>query len=138
MLGTHQLDIIEEHMHRTLQKRLQRVIVATFPELNHADASEIPADRVGALVQRGIESAVKYGIGDAPDFAAFIALGLALRGVPPGTSNDWIKSWLERPDTPGGTKLAVIEAQLRDMQADPALLVVIERVAQARREAEAP
>lgn len=126
-------------MIKLLQARLQRVIGATFPELNAPSATgESASERLRTIVQRGIETAAKYGIEEPSDLAAFIALGLAWRTLPPETSTDWIKSWLERADTPGSTKLAVIEAQLAGTQGQPALSVLTQRVLQARREAAAP
>lgn len=138
VLGPDQLDTIEQHMLKMLQTRLQRVIASTFPELNGGAAGESPAERLRTIVERGIETATKYGIEEPPDLAAFIALGLAWRALPRETSTDWIKSWLERPDTPGSTKLAVIEAQLAGTNGHPALSVLTQRVMQARREAAAP
>ncbi|MGZ5091460.1 MAG: hypothetical protein ACXWIP_09705 [Burkholderiales bacterium] len=134
-----QLDVIEQHMIQYLQRRVERAIAASFPELNDVDRSApqgVPSERVKGIVDRGIDSAVGLGIEEAPDLAAFIALGLALRTVPPETPTEWIKSWLARPDTAGATKLAIIEALLAQSDADnPALLAVAERVAQARRHA---
>jgi hypothetical protein len=136
-----QLDVIEQHMIQSLQRRVERAIAASFPELNDVDPSArqgqgVPSERVKGIVDRGIDSAVGLGIEEPPDMAAFIALGLALRTVPPETPTEWIKSWLARPDTAGATKLAIIEAQLAQSDADnPALSAVAERVAQARRHA---
>jgi hypothetical protein len=139
VLGSEQLDAIEQHMMKLLQARLQRVIAATFPELNGAGASDGSAsERLRTIVQRGIESATRYGIEETPDLAAFIALGLAWRALPPETSADWIKGWLERSDTPGSTRLAIIEAQLAGTNGHPALAVLTQRVMRARREAAEP
>lgn len=137
MLGPDQLDALERHMTRKLQERLQQVIAATFPELS------MPSDkpwgsRVRTIVERGIESAERYGIQQPSDIAAFIALGLATRKLPPGTSTDWIREWLERPDILGPTKLAIIEAQLTDTSGDAVLAALTARVKQARHEAQSP
>lgn len=139
VLEPQQLETIERHMFLALQKRLQLAIAATFPELNGAGAGRgEPNARVSAVVERGMETAERYGIEERADLAAFIALGLAWRTLPRETPTDWIRDWLERPDTPGDTKLAVIEAQLAAVSGNPALAFVNQRVAQARREAEAP
>lgn len=136
VLEPRQLDAIERHMAEVVRTRLERVIATTFPELNLASgAGAAPAAPLGTIVQRGIDSAAKYGIEETPDVAAFIALGLAWRSLPRDTPADWIRSWLERPDTEGPTKLAVIEAQLADAPANPALSALAKRVADARREA---
>lgn len=134
VLGPDQLDALDRHMMKKLQERLQQVIAATFPELS--GASDEP-QRLRRIVERGVQNAGRYGIYDAPDLAAFIALGLAWRDLPPGTSADWITRWLERADTPGATKLAVIEAQLAG-SGNPALAPLTERVKRARSEAGAP
>lgn len=134
-----QLEAIENHMRQALQNRLRRVIATTFPELAGAAAgAATPADRVGTVVERGMETAERYGIEAPADIAAFIALGVAWRALPAGTPTDWIRDWLERPDTPGDAKLAIIEAQLADAHGNPALAVLTRRVGQARREAGAP
>lgn len=139
VLEPRQLETIERHMAEVVRARLERAIAMTFPELHRAaDAEQPPAAQLGTIVQRGVESAEKYGIDEPPDLAAFIALGLAWRTLPRETPTDWIKDWLERPDTPGDTKLAVIEAQLAGVTGNPALALVKERVAQARREVQAP
>src|SRR5690242_16868242 len=127
-----QLEAIERHMAEVMRARLERAIATTFPELNRASgAGEVPAAQLSTIVQRGIDSAEKYGIEEPRDLAAFIALGLAWRTLPRETPTDWIKDWLERPDTPGDTKLAVIEAQLAGVTENPALALVKQRVAQA-------
>lgn len=133
VLEPRQLDAIERHMAEVVRARLERVIAATFPELNRA-SGEPQAPPLGTIVQRGIDSAAKYGIEEPPDLAAFIALGLAWRMLPRDTPTDWIRSWLERPDTEGPTKLAIIEAQLAEAAQSPALSAVAKRIADARRE----
>jgi hypothetical protein len=135
VLSPEQLATIERHMYKSLQTRLQRVIAATFPELNDAGGvQEKAAERVGAIVQRGVETALNYGIEEPADLAAFIALGLAWRTLPSETSVDWITRWLERTDTSGATKLAIIEAQLASSTQSKALSVVVKRITDARRE----
>jgi hypothetical protein len=57
--------------------------------------------------------------------------------LPRETPIGWITSWLERPDTEGSTKLAIIEAQLADAAPNPALTAMAKRVADARRRASA-
>ncbi|HEY1287657.1 MAG TPA: hypothetical protein VGF58_04975 [Burkholderiales bacterium] len=134
VLEPRQLEAIERHMAEVLRSRLERVIATTFPELGPAaGAQQVQAAPLGAIVQRGIESAAKYGIDEPRDLAAFIALGLAWRMLPRDTPIDWIRSWLERPDTEGSTKLAIIEAQLADAAPNPALSAMARRVADARR-----
>jgi len=134
VLEPRQLEAIERHMAEVLRSRLERVIATTFPELSPAaGAQQAQAAPLSAIVQRGIESAEKYGIEEPRDLAAFIALGLAWRMVPRDTPIDWIRSWLERPDTEGSTKLAIIEAQLADAAPNPALSAMAKRVAEARR-----
>jgi hypothetical protein len=137
LLRPEQLEVMERHLLQALRKRLERAIAATFPELNVQSAAQHGAgERTREIVNRGIDMAAELGIEEAPDMAAYIALGLALRMVPPETPTEWIRSWLDRPDTSGATKLAVIEAQLADSAAaDPALALIAERVARARQEA---
>jgi hypothetical protein len=133
VLEPNQLEAIERHMAEVVRARLERVIATTFPELNPAGGTQ-PA-QLSTIVQRGIDSATKYGIEETPDLAAFIALGLAWRTLPRDTPVEWIRSWLERPDTEGATKLAIIEAQLADEPPTPALSAMAKRIADARREA---
>ena len=113
-------------------------IAATFPELCAGATGGDPRDngeaaaRLGAIVERGIENAVRLDIGDGPDIAAFIALGLALRLAPPGEAA-WIHDYMNRLGTSGPTKLRMIESQLRARGTlDNALSVIARRVAQAR------
>jgi hypothetical protein len=135
VLEPRQLDAIERHMAEVVRARLERVIATTFPELNRASGEpQAQAAPLGTIVQRGIDSATKYGIEEPSDLAAFIALGLAWHMVPRDTPVDWIRSWLERPDTDGPTKLAIIEAQLADAAPNPALSAMAKRIADARRE----
>ena len=130
-----QIDVLERHMWKGVQQRLERAIAATFPDLSGAASAALaPGERVEPVVRRGVEAALRYGIEETPDLAAFIALGLAWRGVPPGTSAEWITRWLERPDLPGETKLAIIEAQLAATKSHPAFALLTQRVKQARGE----
>jgi hypothetical protein len=138
VLQPRQLDAIERHMAAVVRARLERVIATTFPELSQAGAGpQAQPAQLGAIVQRGIDSATRYGIEETADLAAFIALGLASRMLPRETPIGWITSWLERPDTEGSTKLAIIEAQLADAAPNPALTAMAKRVADARRRASA-
>lgn len=122
-----QIAALEEHLFGAMQARIERAIAATFPELR---------TQIEAIVERGIENAVEFDIGDGPDFAAFIALGLALRFAPPGPSADWIYGYLRRPDAAGPTKLRMIESRLRALaQEDPAFAAIARRVVQARERA---
>jgi hypothetical protein len=129
-----QLHRLERHMLEVLQRRLERVIAANFPEIG---ATSPDGARVASIVQRGVENALRYGIDEDADLAAFIALGLAWRSLPPESSVDWIRHWLERTDTPGSTKLAVIEAQLANADSNAALAALTKRVARARRDMQA-
>lgn len=134
VLGPGQLDAIERHMAEVVRARLERVIATTFPELSKASpAPEAQPAQLSTIVQRGIDSATRYGIEETSDLAAFIALGLASHMLPRDTPIGWIRSWLERPDTEGSTKLAIIEAQLADAAPNPALSAMAKRVADARR-----
>ena len=134
VLEPRQLDAIERHMAEVVRARLERVIAATFPELNQASAApQARPVHLSTIVQRGIDSATRYGIEEPSDLAAFIALGLATRMLPRDAPIGWIRSWLERPDTDGSTKLAIIEAQLADAAPNPALSAIAQRVADARR-----
>jgi hypothetical protein len=129
-----QLKRIEVHMLESLKRRLERVIATTFPELNTKAPDDPRTVPVSSIVQRGVENAQKYGIEEDGDLAAFIALGLAWRTLPRDTPTEWIRDWLERPDIPGDTKLAIIEAQLAGASGQPALSALAARVLQARQE----
>jgi hypothetical protein len=123
-----QVEVFELHLFEAMQRRVERGVAAAFPEL-----ADIPR-----VVQRGIENAVSYDIAEGPDFAAFIALGLALRLTPPGPRGSWIYSYVNRPNTPGQLKLRMIESRLRSLADDnEAFAVIAQRMAQAR-EAAAP
>jgi len=136
-----QMEVFERRLFEAVQQRVQSAIAATFPELSGeaAEGAELgreTAAKLGTIVERGIESAVKSDIGDGPDIAAFIALGLALRLARPGESGSWIHDCMNRPGTSGPTKLRMIESQLRVLAADDkALGVIAQRVAQARQRA---
>jgi hypothetical protein len=135
-----QIDVFERRLFEAVQRRVEYAIAATFPEI----AGDRPAagpdargedrtSRVRSVVERGIENAVGVDIGDAPDFAAFIALGVAMRLTPPGPSGNWIHAWLMRPDAPGQTKLRMIESRLKKLaKQDPAIAAVAKRVEMAR------
>lgn len=142
MLVVHdkQMEIFERRLFEATQRRIERAIAAIFPEI----ADERPSDgvdggaaerasRIKSVVERGIENAVGVDIVDGPDFAAFIALGLALHLAPPGPSANWIHAWLRRPDTPGQTKLRMIESRLGKLaKQEPALAAIAKRVSLAR------
>src|SRR6266513_1002196 len=117
-----QMEVFEERLFEAMQQRVERAIAATFPELCDKPASggatAEPVRPISAIVERGIESAVKFDIGDGPDIAAFIALGLALRLAPPGESGSWIHACLNRLGTSGPTKLRMIESQLWALAAE--------------------
>ena len=126
-----------------MHQRVEQAIGATFPELrdpapgrgtNEPGAEgEEGRPSLKSIVERGIESAVKFDIQDGPDIAAFIALGLSLRLAPAGEAGSWIPDYLNRTGTDGATRLHIIESQLRSLGEDePALMLVAERVAQAR------
>jgi len=139
-----QMEVFEERLFEAMQQRVERAIAATFPELCNKPAAGgmDPATgepgKIKAIVERGIESAVRFEIGDGPDFAAFIALGLALRLAPPQPSADWIHACMNRPETTGQTKLRMIESRLRSLaQDDPTFEVIAGRVGQARERAAA-
>ena len=128
-----------------MQQRVERAIAATFPEYREA-APERRTDERGleerpslkTVVERGLESAVRFDIQDGPDIAAFIALGLALRVAPPGEGTSWISEYLNRMGAAGATRLSMIESQLQALAVDDkALSVIAQRVARAR-EAMAP
>lgn len=136
------MEVLEQHLFDSMQARVESAIAAVFPEFAPAarfqhDAQAIThqSTEVQGLVERGIEGAADFGIHKGPDLAAFIALGVALRSA--GAAQpvpEWITGWLKRPDTPGATKMAVIEAHLAESGAsDPILKNVAEKVAAARR-----
>lgn len=130
MLTVHdeQIEVFELHLFDEMQRRIERGVAAAFPEL-----AEVPA-----VVRRGIENAASYDIAEGPDFAAFIALGLALRLAPPGPPGNWIYSYVNRPGTPGQLKLRMIESRLRTLAEDhPSFGAIAQRMARAR-EAAAP
>jgi len=136
-----QFEAFERHLFQAMQQRVERAIATTFPALfdpprppgdNKAEGSQ----QLETVVARGIEIAVGFDIGNGPDIAAFIALGLALRAAPPGESTTWILECLKREGTPGATRLRMIEWRLRLRAAeDKALAVVAQRVAEARERA---
>jgi hypothetical protein len=133
-----QMEALERVQFEAMQSRIERTIAKCFPELADGPANRNlggVGERVKGVVERGIESAIGLDIHQAPDIAAFITLGLALRSRPGGTP-EWVTTWLQRADTPGETKLAFIEKQLVALGAsDAALLNVAERISQARQEA---
>lgn len=137
-----QIEAFERRFFDAMKQRVEHAIASTFPQLagtrEQAPGTGVEESaRLKGIVERGIESAVNLGIDDAPDVAAFIALGLALRLAPPGEGGDWILDWLKRTET-GATKLLMIESQLGSLAEDEsALTLVAARVAQARNAAAA-
>jgi hypothetical protein len=135
-----QIEVFERRLFEAVQRRVEHAIAATFPEIAGDRSAGGPeargeerASRVRSVVERGIENAVGVDIGDAPDFAAFIALGVALRLTPPGASGNWIQAWLMRQDAPGQTKLRMIESRLKKLATQDAVLAAIaKRVEMAR------
>jgi hypothetical protein len=135
-----QLEVLERRLFEVMHRRIEQAVAATFPEFRNPTRSRganEPAveERASleAVVARGIESAVKFDIGDGADIAAFIALGLALRLAPPGECGAWIHSCLNRPGTSGPTKLRMIESRLRPLAAgNGGLGLIAQRVAKAR------
>src|SRR5688572_32165903 len=117
-LRPEQLEAFEEHLFDQMQVRLERAIAGTFPEFAIASASagdgarvDVPSAEAKGLVERGISSAAEFDIFASADIAAFIAVGVALRaGGSSAPVPEWISDWLNRPDTPGATKMALIEA----------------------------
>jgi hypothetical protein len=139
IIGEKQLEVFERILFEAMQRRVERAIGATFPEINDQrraggnEGDEEAASVLTTVVERGIENAVGVGLGDGGDFAAFIALGLALRLAPPGAGASWIHAWLVRTDMPGQTKLGIIESRLHRMaKKDPALASIAVRVERAR------
>jgi hypothetical protein len=142
ILRREQMEVLEQRLFDNMQARVERAIAAVFPQL--APAAHLPGESRGAIrpgvevrgvVERGIEAAADFGIHEGPDLAAFIALGVALRsGGAVQPLPEWLTGWLNRPETPGPTKMASIEAHLAELGAgDPRLKEVAERVAAARR-----
>lgn len=144
-LRTDQFTLFDKRMFAALQAKVELAIAATFPELRAAaiaapveargDAAESAQDmELHTIVEQGIERAVGYDIQEASDIAAFIALFLSLRLQPPRSPTDWIKSWLERPDTAAETRLGMIGFQLDESgDSDPPLKAAAARMAEARR-----
>jgi hypothetical protein len=134
-----QIDVFERRLFEVMQQRVEQAVGAAFPEISSQQFAAAPGPasdpgiRVRSIVERGIENAVGVDIDEGPDFAAFIALGLALRLTPPGPAGNWIQAWLMRSDAPGQTKLRMIESRLRRLaKEDPAMAAVAKRVAMAR------
>jgi hypothetical protein len=134
-----QVEVFEQHLFDAMQQRVERAIAAVFPEFcdkpaaGGTDGAAAGAGQIGTIVERGIESAANYGMAEAPDFAAFIALGLALRLTPPGPAGDWIYPYVNRANTPGPTRLRMIESRLQSLAEDhPALALIAQRMAKAR------
>ena len=118
-----QIEVFELHLFEAMQRRVERGVAAAFPEL-----PDVPG-----VVERGIERAASYDIGEAADFAAFIALGLALRLTPPGPAGDWIYSYVNRSNIPGQLKLKMIEMRLGALaEENAAFRAIAERMVQAR------
>ena len=118
-----QVEAFEVHLFEAMQRHVEQGIAAAFPELPN----------VSQVVQRGIENAAEYDISDASDFAAFIALGLALRVAPPGAAWEWIYAYFSRPQTPGAMRLRMIESRLRSLaEEQPAFALIAQRIAKAR------
>lgn len=137
-----QIEVFEQHLFDQMQEGVERAIAETFPELCSPTAPRLSdVDQryaVRAIVERGIESAVEYDIGRGTDFAAFIALGLALRLARPQSTTDWINAYVNRLDTPGEMRLRMIEFRLRALSNDdPAFELISQRIAEARRRAAA-
>lgn len=135
-----QLEVFERRLFEGMHHRIENAVAETFPEFRNPAhsrrANELALDEQPSLetvVTRGIESAVRFDIGDGADIAAFIALGLALRLAPPGESGAWIHTCLNRPGTSGPTKLRMIEARLRPYAVgNGPLSLIAQRVAKAR------
>jgi len=137
-----QIEAFEEKLFAAMQQRVERAIAQTFPEFREAtperQTKEPPLEGHGqpplkSIVERGIESAVRFDIQDGPDIAAFIALGLALRLAPVGEAGTWISDYLNRAGSEGQTKLSMVESQVQALAADDqAFSVIAQRVAQAR------
>ena len=135
-----QIQAFERSLFVAMQKRVECAIAGTFPEFREA-AQDRRTDERGvedrpslkSIVERGVESAIRFEIGDGPDIAAFVALGLALRLSPPGEAGSWIQACLNRPDTSGPTKLRMIESRLQPLaRGNGRLGLIAQRVAQAR------
>ncbi len=137
-LRTDQFELFERRMFAVFQSRLERAIAQAFPELSaESDAAgadrAAPVEGVSEIVERGIERAVDFDLQEAADMAAFIALFLSLRLTPARSPTDWIRAWLERPDSTGAARLALVEFELdQRAAADPALRHALERIARAR------
>jgi hypothetical protein len=136
------MEAIERRLFEAMQQCVERAIGEAFPELWHdpthgrGDGPEPRAVRIRSIVERGIENAVGVEITDAPDFAAFIALGIALSLTPPREAGEWIRAWIKRPETPGQAKIRMIESRLSALaKEDKTLAAIAERVAVARTKA---
>jgi hypothetical protein len=140
-INREQLSALERVLLERSYENIQAAVEAACPEACALPPNEGEGDRaLGAkrpgrkIVERGLYNAAKFGIDDDADVAAFIVLGLALRS----NSNskpvpDWIVAWLQRPETSGNTKMAVIETQLASFGAsDPELARVAAKVDTAR------
>jgi hypothetical protein len=137
-----QLEAFERILSERMHEMVESAIATAFPEAcavpgadGKGDKRRCANEQGRRIVARGIESAANFGIDSDADLAAFIVLGLALRSN--GSSRavpQWIVAWLNRPDTPGATKMAIIEAQLAEFGAtDPELRAVSDKIASARR-----
>ena len=93
----------------------------------------MPADALREIVERSVERCIEFDIDRAPDLAAYVALGLALRAEAVDPIPGWIAAWLNRGDADGPVKMAYIEATLADLgKTDKRLQRVTTRIAKAR------
>jgi hypothetical protein len=126
-----QMQVLERQALERLQRQLQGTVVRVFPHLAPA-AGAAPTD-LEQLVERGIDSAIDHELLAPGDWAAFIALGLALRRAGQNQTPDWVVASLTDEALPGPSRLALVEHLLAEASAEqPKLGQVRELMQRAR------
>lgn len=135
-----QIQAFERSLFVAMKQRVEQAVAATFPEYRDVPKEQRTDERgveerplLKSMVERGIESALRFDIQDGSDIAAFVALGLALRLWPPGEEGNWIQGCLSRAQTSGPIKLRMIESRLQPLaRGNGSLGLIAQRVAKAR------
>jgi hypothetical protein len=129
-INPRQMQVLERQaLERTL-RQLKGTVARVFPHL--APGAGAGTD-LAQLVERGVESAVDHDLLTPGDWAAYIALGLALRRVGDGQTPDWVVDTLKDDTLPGPSRLALVEHLLAEASTQqPGLAQVKALMQQAR------
>lgn len=137
-----QVDALDDLMERRFEARLREAIRRLFPEaLSRLDPLPDREHRLAEFMSQAVTQAQGFGMEADADVGAYIVLGLARATLDRSAMakiEEWAQPLLERENTAGGVKMALIEYQLKELTARDATSAQLLGLIQSMRKALEP